>query len=59
MKCRVCRCTEYEPCDPPCAWECAGLCTTCADAARAIRAWREAGLRPSMKALMREVKAAE
>lgn len=59
MKCRVCKCSHREPCNPPCAWESAGLCTNCADAIRAILAWRDAAVQPSTAALLREVKAVE
>jgi len=27
--CRVCGCTEYEPCEPPCGWADEELCTAC------------------------------
>ncbi len=67
VRCRVCGCTDYEPCNPPCAWyKNADLCTTCAAAARdlmnwrrQLAAWREAALRPNLAALTREVTLAE
>ena len=33
MTCRVCGCTHFTPCDPPCAWAEPGLCTACKDKA--------------------------
>ena len=29
MKCRVCGCTYFNPCNPPCGWAEPHLCTTC------------------------------
>ena len=29
-RCRVCHCTELEPCEPPCGWHESDLCTACA-----------------------------
>jgi hypothetical protein len=57
-RCRVCRCTEVEPCNPPCAWEPGepDLCTTCAEVIRIVRQWREEeAVQPSFAALQREV----
>ncbi|PCI47174.1 MAG: hypothetical protein COB49_07500 [Alphaproteobacteria bacterium] len=31
MACRVCGCTYFNPCNPPCAWAEPHLCTTCAE----------------------------
>lgn len=55
-RCRVCSCTEMEACNPPCSWEPGelDLCSNCAGAIRAVRGWREEGLRPSWAALRRE-----
>jgi hypothetical protein len=54
-RCRVCGCTEREPCNPPCAWMGKeDLCTTCATAVAALVEWAEAALRANMSALMRE-----
>lgn len=70
VRCRVCGCTEREPCNPPCAWVETGtrratkagisidlddLCTNCADAVNAMVEWFDCARRPSMAALMREV----
>ncbi|MBL4800738.1 MAG: hypothetical protein JKY45_02520 [Emcibacter sp.] len=33
MACRICGCTHFTPCDPPCAWAEPGLCTACKDKA--------------------------
>ncbi len=57
-RCRVCKCTEMEPCCPPCAWEPGepDLCDNCARIIRAVRNWLEAGLRPSWAALLKEAK---
>jgi len=30
IRCRGCGCTETRPCDPPCSWAEADLCSTCA-----------------------------
>ena len=54
MKCRVCKCTYEQPCNPPCAWAEPELCTTCRDAACAVAEWMAAGHRPSVSALIRE-----
>ena len=41
IKCRVCRCTEYEACNPPCHWvrnDWRGdICSTCDFAARQMQ----------------------
>lgn len=34
-RCRICGCSERNPCDEPCAWAEPGLCTNCVDEARA------------------------
>jgi len=38
-RCRWCRCTEGEPCEPPCGWanRAATLCTACAALDQAMR----------------------
>jgi hypothetical protein len=59
MKCRVCGCTEERPCDPPCEWYSAGLCSTCARAVAALLFWSEEANRPSIAALTREYRAAK
>ncbi len=57
-RCRVCKCTEEEPCNPPCGWERnePDLCTTCADIIRHVRDWMEGAHRPSFAALNAEAK---
>jgi hypothetical protein len=57
VRCRVCGCTEREPCCPPCAWWCdeVDLCDTCAFVALAIKDWIEGAHQPSKAALWREV----
>ena len=55
MKCRVCKCTHTEPCNPPCAWAENGLCTNCAAAAVALTAWAESALHPSLARLKTEI----
>ncbi len=60
VRCRVCGCTETEPCDPPCAWEQGeeDLCTGCAGLVQALLYWRiEGAPHPSLAALLREVQA--
>ena len=54
VRCRVCGCTDYEPCNPPCYWNEIDLCSECASAAAAINTWREAARRANMTALLRE-----
>jgi hypothetical protein len=59
VRCRVCRCTDREPCFPPCGW--AGddkrgdLCTTCAEIIFELQMWFECAHRPSKAALLREL----
>lgn len=55
-RCRVCKCTQAEACNPPCGWERAelDLCTSCAEAIRVVREWIEGAVRPSFAALKRE-----
>lgn len=57
IRCRVCGCTDREPCAPPCSWAEgeADLCSTCAAAACVLVSWREGAHRPSWAALKREV----
>lgn len=57
MKCRVCGCTHFRPCEPPCGWQSPGLCTTCASAVMAIGKWHEEANRASVSALIREFRA--
>jgi predicted Fe-S protein YdhL (DUF1289 family) len=51
VRCRVCGCTEIEPCDPPCSWVEVDLCSGCWDTVAALVRWREGARRPSMAAL--------
>lgn len=55
-KCRVCKCSELQPCCPPCGWERGedDLCTTCAEVIRRVRGWLIDAHRPSFAALRRE-----
>lgn len=55
VRCRVCGCTEREPCNPPCAWHFPDLCTTCAVVVESLVVWSEAVERPSWTKLKREV----
>lgn len=55
-RCRVCRCTEREPCDPPCSWFEEDLCSLCALAAAAIAGWIEGAHRANLSGLIREAK---
>lgn len=57
MKCRVCKCTHNQPCEPPCGWEMPGLCTSCAGVIRALGGWYEGAHKASIAALLREFKA--
>jgi hypothetical protein len=59
-RCRVCRCTEIEPCLPPCGWEHGeqDLCTNCAEVIRKVQDWLIGGLHPSWAALKREAEKA-
>lgn len=56
VRCRVCGCTEREPCCPPCAWFETDLCSLCAMAAEALSTWMEGAHRRNIAALMREVR---
>jgi hypothetical protein len=59
VRCRVCGCTEIEPCNPPCEWVDADLCSTCNYVVREIREWAHEAHRASWAALRREVEAQE
>ncbi len=41
LRCKVCGCTEFQPCDPPCSWSELeeGLCSLCEDTADAMVEW--------------------
>jgi hypothetical protein len=57
IRCRVCGCTEREPCDPPCSWAPgeADLCSNCEAAVLVVTCWLEGAHRPYWAALLREV----
>jgi predicted Fe-S protein YdhL (DUF1289 family) len=55
IRCRVCGCTEREPCHPPCYWAEDDLCDGCQRAALAIAEWRDGARRANLSALLREV----
>jgi hypothetical protein len=54
VRCRVCGCTEIDPCDPPCGWAEEDLCTTCQDAIEAMATWFQDSRRPNLAGLLRE-----
>ena len=53
-RCRVCRCTESDACNPPCSWSDADLCSGCMEVLTALVHWKEGAHRPNMAALLRE-----
>jgi len=53
--CRVCSCTERQPCEPPCGWDQVDLCTGCAATVDALVEWVTGAHRPNKAALFREV----
>ena len=57
VRCRVCGCTDREPCCPPCSWapQEADLCAFCLTAARVLAAWQQCAHRANWTALRREV----
>ena len=60
VRCRVCGCTEREPCNPPCSWaprDEVDLCSNCAEAVSHLIDWVYTAHRASWAALKREVKA--
>jgi hypothetical protein len=57
LKCRVCGCSEFEPCEPPCSWvPHTDICDSCHEVATTIRLWMVGAHRPSVAALLREVR---
>ena len=56
-RCRVCGCTDVDPCADGCSWmnKYSDLCTTCAVAAEAVVDWFLSARRPNQAALWREV----
>jgi hypothetical protein len=57
VRCRVCSCTEREPCEPPCSWAEEDLCSWCSSVAESLADFLEGAHRPSLAPLLREVKA--
>ncbi len=55
MRCRVCGCSEREPCNPPCSWAEAELCSECDEAIDDLVAYREAARRYYPRRLLKEV----
>ena len=56
MRCRVCGCTEIEPCEPACSWADGDLCSCCCEAVDAMFVWFHNAHRPRLAALIREYK---
>jgi len=58
VRCRVCGCTEVDACEGGCAWEQGekDLCSTCGTVVRALLKWNEEARRPTLAALLRELK---
>ena len=62
VRCRVCGCTECEPCEPPCSWiegvdkgkRRGPLCSGCAQTLKAMVEWSEGAHRPNVSALLRD-----
>lgn len=57
-RCRICRCSQNDACNPPCEWEFGeeNLCSSCAYAVRVLKRWLESAHMPNLTALLREVK---
>lgn len=59
LRCRVCRCTDREPCNPPCGWDPedarGDLCTACAGMLEHMLFWFDYAHRPTKAALLREL----
>lgn len=58
MRCRMCGCTETQPCEPPCSWAPGrgNLCTACLAVAAVVSDWRvRIAHRANFAALKREV----
>lgn len=56
-RCRVCSCTEFAACNPPCSWTEPDLCSTCAEHAAVTANWLLSAHRPTWHALRLEVEA--
>ncbi len=56
--CRVCHCTEHQPCNPPCSWSEPDLCSSCDAAAIEVAAlltdWADEAHEPRITELLRE-----
>jgi hypothetical protein len=59
LLCRVCRCHEHRPCNPPCHWHEQDLCDNCALTVDRLMEWAETARLPSIAALLREFRRAE
>lgn len=57
-RCRLCKCTEDEACNPPCGWDPddSSICTNCGIAVNVLANWLISAVRPSVSALIREAK---
>ena len=59
LRCRVCRCSDREPCNPPCGWDPddnrGDLCTSCSGVIEHMLVWFDYAHRPTKAALMREL----
>ncbi len=56
IRCRVCGCTEREPCCPPCSWAQADLCSNCHDTLMSLLIWTQSAHRANRSALWREIR---
>jgi hypothetical protein len=54
VRCRVCGCTEREPCGSACGWVEVDLCSSCHETLEAMLYWAEVARRVNMTALLRE-----
>jgi hypothetical protein len=56
QKCRVCGCSHFEPCNPPCSWvKGQDLCSACDEAAKDLMSYFRRALHYRPGSLMREV----
>ena len=55
-RCRICACTEREPCEPLCSWFEEDLCTSCALVIEAVAVWMVGAHRPVLAKMLREAK---
>jgi predicted Fe-S protein YdhL (DUF1289 family) len=56
VRCRVCGCTEIDPCANACSWVEFDLCSTCYTAREALLEWHEQARRANWKALLRSLR---